>query len=462
MSKAYDQRELSDFARYYGFHYEAFDPLALVEDVLIDMERGLRGQPSSLPMIPSYIRALNRVEPRKRALALDAGGTNLRASLVHFDEQGRGLAEGTVKTAMPGTRGQVSALQFFDEIAALAAPLLEEAPDGGIGFTFSYPMEITREADGIPLAFSKEVDAPEVVGKSVAQGLRAALARRKIPFRGPIALLNDTAATLLSGLSLIPPEGVPPEKGHPPEGGAKEDRFGSPGGPAIGLILGTGINTAYPEARIPKIGFDSPGAPQIVVCETGTFALRHRGALDEEYDRTTKNPGAYTLEKAASGAYLGPLSLHILKRAVTDGLLSFMRSDELLAMEQLQTRDLNAFQHNPLAGEGLLGSLFGPGEGDALASALYLASLVTERAGLFSAAVTAAAVRRVCSLGEAKPYAPVRIAVEGTTFLVYKGLRRALESRLHYMLSRGRPCPYVIAPVEQGSLLGAAAAALSL
>jgi hexokinase len=457
MSKAYDQRELSDFARYYGFHYEAFDPLSLVEDVLIDMERGLRGQLSSLPMIPSYIPALNRVRPRKQALALDAGGTNLRASLVHFDEQGRGIPRGTVKTAMPGTRGQVSALQFFDEIAALAAPLLEEAPDGGIGFTFSYPMEITKEADGIPLAFSKEVDAPEVVGKSVGQGLRAALARRNIPFRGPIVLLNDTAATLLSGLSLIPPEGPLPEEGE-----AKQDRFGSPGGPTIGLILGTGINTAYPEVRIPKIGFDSPGAPQIVVCETGTFALRHRGALDQEYDETTKNPGAYTLEKAASGAYLGPLSLHILKRAVKDGLLSFRRSDELLAMETLQTRDLNALQYNPLAGEGPLGSLFGSDEGDALASVLYLASLVTERAGLFSAAVTAAAVRRVCSFGDLKPYAPVRIAVEGTTYLVYKGLRRALESRLHAMLSRGRPCPYVIAPVEQGSLLGAAAAALSL
>jgi hexokinase len=461
MSKAYDQRELSDFARYYGFHYEAFDPLALVEDVLIDMERGLRGQPSSLPMIPSYIRALNRVTPRRRALALDAGGTNLRASLVHFDEQGRGLAEGTMKAPMPGTRGQVSAAGFFDEIAALAAPLLEDLleaePNAGIGFTFSYPMEITKEADGIPLAFSKEVDAPEVVGKSVAQGLRAALSRRKIPFRGPIVLLNDTAATLLSGLSLIPPEGVLPEEGE-----VKQDRYGSPGGPAVGLILGTGINTAYPELRIPKIGFDSPEAPQIVVCETGTFALRHRGTLDEEYDRTTKNPGTYTLEKAASGAYLGPLSLHILKRAVKDGLLSFGRSAELLAMEQLQTRDLNGFQRNPLAGEGPLGRLFDPGEGDALASVLYLASLVTERAGLFSAAVTAAAVRRVCSFGETRPYAPLRIAVEGTTFLVYKGLRRALESRLHYMLSRGRPCPYVIAPVEQGSLLGAAAAALSL
>jgi hexokinase len=452
MSKGYDPGTLSDFARYYGFHYEAFDPLALVEDVLIDMERGLRGQPSSLPMIPSYIRALNRVKPHKRVLALDAGGTNLRASLVHFDEQGKGIAEGTVKTAMPGTRGRVSALRFFDEIAALAAPLLEGAPDGGIGFTFSYPMEITGEADGIPLAFSKEVDAPEVVGQSVGQGLRAALSRRNIPFRGPIVLLNDTAATLLSGLSLIPPEG---------EEEKKRDIYGSSGGPAIGLILGTGINTAYPEARIPKIGFDAPEAPQIVVCETGTFALRHRGILDQEYDKTTKNPGAYTLEKAAAGAYLGPLSLHILKQAVKDGLLSFRRSGEFLALETLQTRDLNALQHDPLAGEGPLGSLFAPGEEDALASLLYLVSLVTERAGLFSAAVTAAAVRRAGSLGDPRPYAPVRIAVEGTTYLVYKGLRRALESRLHYMLSRGKPCPYVISPVEQGSLLGAAAAALS-
>jgi hexokinase len=384
-------------------------------------------------------------------LALDAGGTNLRASLVHFNEHGKALAEGTVKAPMPGTRGRAGAAAFFDEIAALALPLLEtRSRVEGIGFTFSYPMEITEDADGILLAFSKEVDAPEVIGKSVGAGLREALWRRGFRYDGRIVMLNDTAATLLSGLAEIPKDG---------EAVRTKDAYGSAGGPVIGLILGTGFNTAYPEKNIPKIGFDSPANPQIVVCETGTFALRYRGPLDREYDSTTKNPGTYTLEKAAAGAYLGPLTLHILQQAVKDQVIPLKKAGELLAMPALQTRDLNEFMHAPLTAEGPLGGLFGLDERDALAAAQYLAGSVTERAGLLAAAVVAATVERIDAPPE--PFAPVRIAVEGTTYLMYKGMRRALESWLHIMLVSGKPRPYIIAPVEQASLFGAAVAALS-
>jgi hexokinase len=45
--------------------------------------------------------------------------------------------------------------------------------------------------------------------------------------------------------------------------------------------------------------------------------------------------------------------------------------------------------------------------------------------------------------------------------MVYKGMRRALESHLHQMLITKKPRPYVISPVEQASLFGAAVAALS-
>jgi hexokinase len=248
----------------------------------------------------------------------------------------------------------------------------------------------------------------------------------------------------------IPPDG---------EAGPTVNRYGVGGGPVIGCILGTGFNTAYPEKCIPKIGFESRTNPQIVVCETGNFAIRCRGPLDFEYDATTKNPGAYTLEKATSGAYLGPLTLHVLKQAVKDGVVRFRKSDELLAMPSLQTRDFNEFQHNPLAAEGPVGGLFGLDERDALAAVQYLASIITERGALLSAAAIAAAVQRVRE--DVPPYAPVRIAIEGTTYMIYKGMRRAMDAWLHVMLTRGKPCPYIISPVEQASLLGAAVAALS-
>jgi hexokinase len=399
-------------------------------------------------MIPAYISPITQVPSGKTVIALDAGGTNLRAALVRFDEQGKAIAQSSGKVPMPGTYGRVSPDQFFEKIAEVTAPLIEAVPAvEGIGFTFSYPMEITKDADGILLALSKEVDAREVIGKAIGRGLRDALARRKINAPEQIVLLNDTVATLLSGLVSIPPHGF--------EG---PDHYGILPGPVVGLILGTGLNTAYPETSIPKIGFASESAPQIVVCETGTFAHRYMGVLDREYDATTKTPGAYTLEKATAGAYLGPLTFHILKQAIQDGVLQFSRSSEFLAWPTLQTKDLNAFMRAPLAAAGPIGELFEPDERAAIAGFVYLASIVTERAARFSAATVAAAVERV---GGYDPFAPVRIAVEGTTYLRYQGMRTALESYLHTMLVAGKKRSYMIAPVEQASLFGAAVAALS-
>jgi len=452
MNKKFDPIALSEFARYYGFHYDRIDPAGLVEDVLVEMERGLRGSESCLPMIPTYIRPVSKTMPGKTVIALDAGGTNLRAALVKFDENGKAVAADTQKVPMPGTRGTLGADAFFDEIAAVTAPLIEKAASGveGIGFCFSYHMDITQEADGILRHFSKEVDAPEVIGKAIGAGLRDALSRRKVKAPERIVLLNDTVATLLSGLSELPANGGL-YRG--------EDRYGVEAGPVVGLILGTGFNTAYPEKYIPKIGFNSPENPQVVVCETGNFIHRYSGFLDREYDSTTRNPGTYTLEKGTSGAYLGPLSFHILCRAIRDGLISFRRSGEFLSWPTLQTRDLDAFLHEPLAQSGAIGELFEKDELDALSAFEYLCSIVTERGALFSAAMVAAAVEKAGAGFD--PFVPVRLAVEGTTYLLYKGMRSAMESWLHVLLNREKPRSYAIAPIEQASLLGAAVAALS-
>jgi len=456
--RKFKAEELSDFARYYGFHYDRINLHAMVKELMIEMERGLAGKSSSLPMIPSYITPVTQIAPGKTVLALDAGGTNLRTSLVHFNENSEAVAQGTRKTSMPGANGRVSADQFYDKIADAVFPLLNETKVEGIGFTFSYHTEITPEAEGIPLALGKEIDAPEIFGKPIGASLRSALARRGCIYDGPIVMLNDTTATLLSGFISISPDGeaVPQQ---PVSGVKSANDYGAVPGPVIGFILGTGINAAYPETKIPKIGFDSSGSPQIIVCETGSFTIHNRGQLDMEYDSTTINPGVCFLEKATSGAYLGPLALHILKQAIRDEVVQFRRSDELLAMKHLETRIINEFITAPLAIKGPLGSLFGKDEGDAAAAVQYIISIITERAALISAATLVAIIEHMSPGYE--PYSPVRIAVEGSTYILYKGMRRSLEAWLHIMLTENKPRPYVILPVEQASLFGAAVAALT-
>jgi hexokinase len=281
-------------------------------------------------------------------------------------------------------------------------------------------------------------------------GLRNALVRRNIKAPERIILINDTVAIMLSGVSEIPTHG-----------GLRrgEDRYNVQAGPIVGFIITNGFNTAYPEKHIPKIGFNSPDSPQIVVCESGNFAHRYRGFLDKEYDNTTSNPGIWTLEKATSGAHLGPLSFHIIKQALKDGLFYFKNADEFLSWPEMHTRELDSFMHEPLAQSGPIGKLFGIDEKDALASFVYLASIVTERGALLSAAVLAAAIEKAGAGFD--PFVPVRVVVEGETYMNYKGMRKAIESYLYLMLNKYKPRSYALAPVEQASLLGTAVAALS-
>ncbi|MDR0785161.1 MAG: hexokinase [Treponema sp.] len=437
---------LSEFAQYYGFHYDIVDIETVKRDVHIEMERGLQGRSSVLAMLPAYINPVSTAPIGKKVVALDAGGTNFRAALVRFEEDGKAVAEDTQKSFMPGTKGRMSSEQFFDHLASLTAPLLEKEPNvQGVGFTFSYPMETTENLDGVLIAFSKEVDAPEVIGKAIGQGLREALNRRGTKAPDKIVLLNDTAATLLAGLVQ-----------------AKESAFqvkhGIEAGPSAGFILGTGFNIAYPEKKIPKIDFDSDKA-QIVVCEAGGFMPRYLGRLDKEFDASTKNPGVFWQEKVSAGAYIGPLTVHIWKQAVRDGVVRFKKSEEFLATTGLQTRDVNEFMRAPLGGEGPICGLFGLDERDALTSFVYLAAIVTERGAKLSAATLAAVVEKTAA--GFNPFVPVRIAVEGTTYMIYHGLRRSLESYLHTALVSRKPFYYTITPVEQASLFGAAVAALT-
>ncbi|MDR2631945.1 MAG: hexokinase [Spirochaetaceae bacterium] len=440
MSYKFNPCELADFARFYGFHYDNCDPETLIRDCLNDMERGLRGLPSDLPMRPSYISPGKQILPGKTLLALDAGGTNLRAVLVKVDTEGKIRPGETRRAPMPGTQGRISAKAFFNKIADMVIPLLEAAGSiDGIGFCFSYSIDITEDADGILVDCAKEVDIPEVIGKHIGAGLREALEEQGFKVSRQIVLLNDTVATLLSGLAVCSETG------------------GSIDESIIGFILGTGSNIAYLEKSIPKINFYSESSPQIINTETCNFCSRFRGYLDKDFDATTMRPGTYPQDKACSGAYLGPFTLFALKQAVKDKVISFRRSEDILALPTLVTNDCNAFLKNPLP-TGPLGSLFDQDERDALAGVLYLAQIITERAALLSAAVVAATVERMDEGNN--PFAPVRIAIEGSTYKLYKGMREAFDARLHTMLNRKKPRSYIISSLENASLFGAAMAAL--
>jgi hexokinase len=248
-------------------------------------------------------------------------------------------------------------------------------------------------------------------------------------------LLNDTTATLLAGRSTA-------EDAHAYDG-------------YVGYILGTGTNAAYLEESISK----APGlGAQIVVLESGGFASRSRGDLDEAFDRTTKDPGSYPCEKMHSGGYLGGLALTVLRAASREGLFSRPGAAALEAIGSLAARDVSEFLRRPFDASLPLGAAAAHAAPDRERVYLLLDALAG-RAALLAAGVLAASVLK--SGRGALASRPVCVAVDGTTWREVPRLAARAEAMLDLDLRRERGRHVRIVLPERATLMGAAVAALA-
>lgn len=423
------------FLRARGFDEQAIDWERLLADFGREMEAGLAGKPSSLPMIPAFISADKPVPAGRPVIVLDAGGTNLRAAVVVFDDRGRPRLEGFRQGPMPGSQGPLPADAFFAALAGFVLPLAEAAEE--IGFCFSYPAEITPECDGRLLCWSKQIQAPEVVGRLVGAELGARLAARG--FRRRVTVLNDTVATLLAGRSAGMARRY---DGH------------------LGYILATGTNTAYVErnAAIRKLPGLDPAGHMAVNVESGGFALAPRSRLDEEFDATTADPGAYTFEKMIAGGYLGGLGLTILRAAAGEGLLSPPAARGLAQWTRLENKDFDDFCDNPFIASGPFAALALSDDDRRLIQALGQA--VYRRAARLAATGLAAVVIR--GGGGRDPLRPACVTIDGSTYYRTRtaSFRSRFEEQLRAMLEpRDIACELI--GVENAPLVGAAVAGLT-
>jgi hexokinase len=425
-----DRSETGRFLDRHGMRAIRFD--GLVADLLSEMEEGLAGRTSSLAMIPTWLAPVERIPAGEPVLAIDAGGTNFRAALVSFGPDGPAV-EGFRSASMPGIAGEIGRDAFFDALAAPVSDLASRARR--IGFCFSYPTEILPDHEGRLVYFTKEIRAPEVEGTLVGAGLRDALARAGVRGKLVTVILNDTTATLLAGrLAADDPR--------------QFDGY-------VGYILGTGTNAAYQEVSIPK----APGAAeQIVVLESGGFAIRGRGDLDEAFDRTTKDPRRYPCEKMHSGAYLGGLALTVLRAAAREGLFSAPAAAALEKVDTLAAKEVSAFLRRPFDASRPLGAAAADSDRDRERVYLLLDALVS-RAAMLAAGVLAAVVLK--SGRGVLASRPVCAAVDGTTWREVPGLAGRAEAILdrHLAAERGRHVRIVLP--ERAPLMGAAVAALA-
>jgi hexokinase len=138
---------------------EDIDMQQLIEAFSSEMLNGLKGNQSSLRMIPTYIEADNQFLKEVPVVAIDAGGTNFRAALVKFSKQGILEISNIVNARMPGLEREISKDEFFQTMAGYVKPLAEKTDR--IGFCFSYATEIFPDKDGKQRSTSSRSSRPD-------------------------------------------------------------------------------------------------------------------------------------------------------------------------------------------------------------------------------------------------------------------------------------------------------------
>lgn len=425
--------EAYDFLKKHGLRAEDVDSDKVLDFFSSEMKKGLDGEESSLAMIATYTEAGNDIPDGESVIVMDAGGTNFRTCLVTFND---GVAEISdfQKVGMPGAKKEVSKKEFFSILADNIQRFMGKSKK--IGFCFSYAAEITPDHDGIPLMFSKEIKAPEVIGKRLGKELLAELAGRGYDTEGmTVSIVNDTVATLL----------------------AAKAAYKGDASTYIGFILGTGTNTAYVErnSNIKKLSL-SEGS-QIINVESGCLKLE-LSEIDEEFMKTTKDSNSYHLEKKISGAYLGPFALFVLKKAAEEGVFSSQSVEKLSGMNDLETKDVGGFLReagdfsNPL-------SFFSANKEDAKNAYIIMRSIV-ERSGKLTALNLTAAV--IASGEGDDPRRPVVINADGTTFYKTCFLEDYVKEYLDQILwkKEGKVCQIV--SIDNSPTIGAAIAGLCI
>lgn len=413
-------RTPEDFLRDNGFVVAAeINRQQLVARLLEEMEKGLKGEASSLMMIPTYLTADGKVPEGVSVSVLDAGGTNFRGGVVTIPPS----ITKKENRPMPGAKGEEDIEGFYAAFVAEVQRLDGHSTHPTLGWCFSYPAVATEDLDAKLVRWTKNIQAPGIVGQLVGAELSRRLGGRDI------AIVNDTVATLLAAKAM---EGDREYSGY------------------LGFILGTGTNTAYVE---------SARGGMIINAESGGFNKLEQSNFDIAMDQKTGNVGFNILEKMIAGAYLGGVGLEIYKAAAKEGLFSPKAAAAIGGLGTLETMDFDNF----CAGfkkdgrDNVLDAIFVNVDDAKMARRLGLP--VFERA----AALTAIHLAAFCIKSGEGIDAPIAICADGSTWYKTRSISfaAAVKRELDDMLVRRRNISYEIMPqIDDAPMIGAAIAAL--
>ena len=422
-----------EFLEENGFTVAAkIDRQGMISTFLSEMEKGLKGEASSLRMIPAYVGVNGKIPQGAKAAVLDAGGTNFRSAIVSIPPQ----IEDKKNQSMPGAKADVTEDEFYGAFATELKRVAPKATVKKFGWCFSYNCDVTPQLDAKLNCWTKGIKAPAIVGQYVGKELLKRMGG------GEIAIVNDTVATLLAAKAT--------------EGNKTYSSY-------LGFILGTGTNTAYVEKNrnITKLTGLDPEGSMIINAESGSFDKLKQSAFDAAMDAKTMDPGHNPLEKMIAGGYLGGVGLEVYKLAAKAGMFSEKAAKAIVGLGSLETMDFDNFcaSFKKEGRENPLDAIFADADDAKMARRLGIP--VFERAAVLTAIHLAAFC--IKSGEGADPSAPIAINADGSTYYKTRAIPFAetVKGELDDMLVRRRNIHYCITPqVEDAPMVGAAIAAM--
>ena len=355
-----------------------------------DLKLGLEAVelPHTQEMLPTWITVQKPLD--KTIIALDAGGTNFRSFLIEL-RNGQANVLKEKKGKLPALETELTKDEFFESLAESIDYIKDEASE--INFCFAYALEMTMEKDARVLRMSKEVQVAGILNAPVGASLFDALQKRGWKKLKKVSVINDTAAALLSGLSLNKTYSA-----------------------YIGMILGTGFNIAYTESKpIPKLSAKEQLLGQIVVCETAKTNRVVSSDFDTQLRASTIDGNVCKLEKMCSGAYLGELISIAYQCASAEDLFTEKVSQKL-STEHFDFKTINEFLVGENSAKNKLSQILESSH--ATEDDIYVIREIAVQFLKRTARIVASALISVALKTEQGRNAstPICIAAEGTTF----------------------------------------------
>jgi len=246
----------------------------ITEEFAAALEDGLNNKPSPLQMLPSFI---GKPEGSETGVffALDFGGTNVRVAEVQLYGNGKTAIKKIHKVSLRSeaagydyTGADTHVRELFSFIARQVAVVADGA-ERKLGHSFSYASRQTAIGRAEFMGWSKEIKVSGLAGQDINRLLDEELIKQNILTVHPVAVLNDTTATLLAAAYAC-----------------QEADMGS--------VCGTGHNTCYYEAQ-PRHG--DPSGVMGYNAESGGFDRLPFTRFDELLDAESEYPGKQRLEK---------------------------------------------------------------------------------------------------------------------------------------------------------------------